>query len=220
MKTKLSWLETVLLTAPFVVLAIYWNDLPARVPIHWNFRGQIDGWATKTPGIFVIPLTALGITALLRVLPWFDPRLRRTLGDESLMPAVLPIIRLAVLLLLDTIFFVQIAVSLGRTIPGGRIIVSAVLLFFMVLGNYLGNVRPNYFVGVRTPWTLENPETWQATHRLGGHLMFFGALILLVGQFLLSERIFGWLLVASILLFAAWGIVYSWHHSRTHVATR
>jgi uncharacterized membrane protein len=220
MKTKLSWLETVLLTAPFVVLAIYWNDLPAQVPIHWNFRGQIDGWATKTPGIFIIPLTALGMTALLRVLPWFDPRLRRILCDESVMPAVLPIIRLALLLLLDTIFFVQIAVSLGRTIPGGRIIVSAVLLFFMVLGNYLGNVRPNYFVGVRTPWTLENPETWQATHRLGGHLMFFGALILLVGQFLLSERIFGWLLVASILLFAAWGIVYSWHHSRTHVATR
>ena len=51
MKTKPSWLETVLLTAPFVVLAIYWNDLPARVPIHWNFRGLIDGWATKTPGI-------------------------------------------------------------------------------------------------------------------------------------------------------------------------
>ena len=220
MKTKLSCLETVLLTAPFVVLAIYWNDLPAQVPIHWNFRGQIDGWATKTPGIFIIPLTALGMTALLRVLPRFDPRLRRTLDDESLMPAVLPIIRLAVLLLLDTIFFVQIAVSLGRTIPGSRIIVSAVLLFFVVLGNYLGNVLPNYFVGVRTPWTLENPETWQATHRLGGRLMFFGAIILLVGQFLLSERTFGWLLVASILLFAAWGIVYSWHHSRTHVATR
>ena len=192
---------------------------PARVPIHWNFRGQIDGWATKTPGIFIIPLTALGITALLRVLPRFDPRLRRALGDESLMPAVLPIIRLALLLLLDTIFFVQIAASLGRTIPGGRIIVSAVLLFFMVLGNYLGNVRPNYFVGIRTPWTLENPETWQATHRLGGRLMFFGALILFVGQFLLSERIFGCLLVASILFFAAWGFVYSWHHSRTHVAT-
>ena len=59
MKTKLSWLETVLLTAPFVVLAIYWNDLPARVPSHWG--------ATKTPGIFIVPLTALGMTALLRV---------------------------------------------------------------------------------------------------------------------------------------------------------
>ncbi len=47
MKTKLSWLETVLLAAPFVVLAIYWNDLPARVPMHWNFRGQIDGWSSE-----------------------------------------------------------------------------------------------------------------------------------------------------------------------------
>ena len=73
MKTKLSWLETVLLAAPFVVLAIYWNDLPARVPMHWNFRGQIDGWATKTPGIFIIPLTALGVTALLRILPGSIP---------------------------------------------------------------------------------------------------------------------------------------------------
>lgn len=217
MRTKLSWCETVLLTAPFVVLAIYWNDLPARVPSHWSFRGQIDGWATKTPGIFIVPLTALGMTALLRVLPWFDPRLRRTLGDESLMPAVLPIIRLAVLLLLDTIFFVQIAVSLGGTIPGGRIIVSAVLFFFMVLGNYLGNVRPNYFVGVRTLWTLENPETWRAAHRPGGRIMFFGGLSLLIAQFFLPETLFAPLFVVSILALVVWASVYSWHHFPTHV---
>jgi Domain of unknown function (DUF1648) len=60
MKTEPSWLETVLLVAPFVVRAIYWNDMPARVRIHWNFRYQIDGWTTKTPGLFIIPLTALG----------------------------------------------------------------------------------------------------------------------------------------------------------------
>ena len=220
MKAKLSWLEIVLLTAPFVVLAIYWNDLPARVPIHWNFRGQIDSWATKTPGIFFIPLTALGISALLRFLPWFDPRLRRTFGNESVMPTILPILRFAVLLLLDTIFFVQIAVSLGRAIPGARIIVSAVLFFFLILGNYLGNVRPNYFVGIRTPWTLENPDTWRATHRLGGRLMFFGAVLLLLAQFFLSEGLFAWLFVTSILSLAIWGFIYSWHHARTHVATR
>ena len=93
---------------------------------------------------------------------------------------------------------------------------SGLLLFFVVLGNYLGNLRPNYFIGIRTPWTLENPETWRATHRVGGRLMFFGALILLLLQFLLNERIFEWLFVASILALAAWGFVYSWHHCRTH----
>jgi uncharacterized membrane protein len=220
MKTRLSWLEVILLAAPFVVLAIYWNELPARVPMHWDFRGQSDGWSAKTPGIFMIPLTALGMTALLHVLPWFDPMLRRAAGEESLMPAVLPIVRIAVLLLLDAIFFVQIATSLGRSVSSGRIIMTCMLVFLVVMGNYLGNLRPNYFLGIRTPWTLENPETWRATHRLGGRLMFFGALILLVTQCFLSERIFGELFVVSILALVAWGFVYSWHHCRTHVATR
>jgi uncharacterized membrane protein len=220
MKNRLTWLEMILLAAPFVLMAIYWNDLPARVPMRWNFRGQIEFWGAKTPWIFLAPLIALGVTVLLHILPWFDPKLRRTPGDESRMPAVLPIVRIALLILLDTIFLVQIAASLGRSVAAGRIIVFSVLLFCVVLGNYFGNVRPNYFVGIRTPWTLENPETWRATHRLGGRLMFFGALILLIAQFILSERIFGLLFVVSILSLAAWGFVYSWHHCRTHVAAR
>jgi uncharacterized membrane protein len=216
MKTKLSWLEFILLAAPFVALAIFWNDLPARVPIHWNSRGQIDGWATKTTGIFIFPLIALSATALLRVLPRFDPKLRRTLSDEGQMPAVLPIIRIAMLGLLDTVFFVQVATSLGQNIPGSRIMTTCLLLFFLVLGNYLGNVRPNYFVGIRTPWTLENPETWRATHRLGGRLMFFGAIMLLLVQFFVSEHIFTRLFVGSVLALLVWSIVYSWHHCRTY----
>jgi uncharacterized membrane protein len=168
----------------------------------------------------MIPCTALALNTLLHILPWFDPKLQRTWSEESLMPAILPIVRIACLLLLDTIFFVQIATSLGETVAGGRIIMTCLLVFFVVLGNYLGNLRPNYFVGIRTPWTLENPQTWRATHRLGGHLMFFGALILLLAQFFLSERTFGFLFVTSILSLAAWGFVYSWHHCRTHVATR
>lgn len=220
MKTRLNWLEILLLAAPLVALAIYWNDLPARVPTHWDWRGQIDGWMSKVPGILIVPLTAFGLNALLHVLPWFDPKLGRIPGEESLMPTVLPIVRIAGLLLLDTIFFVQMATSLGRNVAGGRIIMAGTLVFFVVMGNYLGNLRPNYFVGIRTPWTLENPETWRATHRLGGRLMFFGALILLVAQWLLSERVFGLLFVGSILALVVWGIVYSWHHFRRHAATR
>jgi uncharacterized membrane protein len=220
MKPKVSWLEIVMLAAPFIVLAIYWNDLPSRIPVHWNIRGEIDGWSRKIPGLFLLPLTMLGVVTLLHILPRFDPRLQLTTGAESRMPAVLPIIRVAFLALFNTIFFVQIGASLGKTVAAGRIIMTCVLLFFVVLGNYLGNVRPNYFIGIRTPWTLENPETWRATHRLGGRLMFFGALILLVGQLFLSEQHFGLAFMVGILSLAVWGFVYSWHHCRTHVATR
>lgn len=78
MRTKLGWLEVVLLASPFIALAFYWNDLPARVPTHWDLRGQINGWMSKMPGILIVPLMALGLTALLHFLPRFDPKLRRT----------------------------------------------------------------------------------------------------------------------------------------------
>ena len=61
MKNKLNWLEAALLIAPFVLLAAFWNKLPARVPDHWNLQGQIDGWASKPRGILMLPLTGLGV---------------------------------------------------------------------------------------------------------------------------------------------------------------
>jgi uncharacterized membrane protein len=96
---------------------------------------------------------------------------------------------------------------------------ACTLLLLAIMGNYLGNLRPNYFAGIRTPWTLESPETWRATHRLGGRLMFFGSLLLFVLQFFLSESAAVGILVTSVLLLAARGIFYSWHHFRTHVPT-
>ena len=94
-----------------------------------------------------------------------------------------------------------------------------ILVLLAIMGNYLGNLRPNYFVGIRTPWTLESAETWRATHRLGGRLMFFGALLLLAAEFFLSQSAFGYLFVTLILLLVAWSFLYSWHHFRTHGAT-
>jgi uncharacterized membrane protein len=216
MRSKLNWLEGVLLLTPFCVLAFCWDSIPARVPMHWNLRGEIDSWSSKFPGLLFMPLMGLGMVVLLRVLPWFDPWLRRKPDETGRMKAVLPILRIGVLGLFDVIFYVQIAVSLGWKIDDQRIVITALLIFFAVMGNYLGNLRPNYFAGIRTPWTLENPETWRATHRLGGRLMFFGALILLVIQFFLTSSVFNWVFMISILLLALWGILYSWHYSRTH----
>lgn len=121
MKTRLNWLEFVLLAAPFVVLMIYWNDLPDRIPMHWNYRGEIDGWAERR-GIFLLPSLGVGLVLLLRVLLWFDPKLRRNLGETGRMTEILPIIRLTLLGLFNTIFFAQIAASLGKEVASGRII--------------------------------------------------------------------------------------------------
>jgi len=220
MKTKWNWMEILLLALPFLVLPLVWNNLPARVPIHWNLGGEVDRWSSKLPGLLFLPLFGIGLTLLLRALPWLDPKLRRAGAAPGRMETVLPVLRIAILGLLDRIFFLQIAASLGKEIDTGRIVFSAVLILLLVLGNFLGNLRPNYFVGIRTPWTLENPETWRATHRLGGRLLFFGALVLLGAQFFLGRELFGWVFLVAILALVIWGLLYSWHHFRTHAGSR
>jgi uncharacterized membrane protein len=107
---------------------------------------------------------------------------------------------------------------LGHSVAVGRIVPAATLLLLATIGNYSSNLRPNYFVGLRTPWTLESPETWRATHRLGGRLMFFGSVSLLVLQFILSESTFVFLFTVSALLLVAWAFWYSWHHFHTQGA--
>lgn len=110
--------------------------------------------------------------------------------------------------------------SLGYTIAAGRILITVILLLLAVLGNYLGNLRPNYFVGIRTPWTLEDPDTWRATHRLSARLICFGVIVLAVLQFLLSPGLFALLFCAAILLLLLWCFLYSWRYFQSHAANR
>ncbi len=219
MKNKLNWLEAALLVAPFLVIAAFWNKLPARLPVHWNLHGEVDRWASSKPiEIFILPLIAVGVVVLLRVVPRLDPKLRAGQQNER-TPAVLQILRLTLAAFFDLIFFIQIATALNYTTAGGRAIIWGALVLLAIMGNYLGNLRPNYFIGIRTPWTLESAETWRATHRLGGRLIFFGALLLLAAEFFLSQSAFAFLFVTLIVLLVAWAFYYSWHHFRTHGAT-
>ena len=122
MKNKLNWLEAVLLVAPLVALVALWSELPARVPIHWNLRGQIDGWTSKTFGMLFLPLTGIAIVALLHVLPRFDPKLQRSGGAPGRMQSVLGILRLALAAFFLAMFCMQVAAALGHSVPAGRIV--------------------------------------------------------------------------------------------------
>jgi uncharacterized membrane protein len=219
MKNKLNWLEAALLVAPLLVLLLWWNDLPAIVPIHWNLRGQIDGWASKPLGMFSLPLASLLTIGLLHILPRIDPKLRRSVGAQGRMENVLAILRLAVAAFFAGLFAMQIAAALGHPVATARIVPATTLLLLAIMGNYLSNLRPNYFAGIRTPWTLESAATWRATHRLGGRLMFFGSILLLLLQFFVRQDAFFVIFITSVLSLTVWAFWYSWHHFHTQEAT-
>lgn len=213
---KPSWLEITLLLAPFLFLAALWDEFPAVVPIHWNIHGRIDGWASKSFALFLLPVSNLVVFAFFLLVPRLDSRMRNPEGQYGYTPEILRIVRMAGLALMLGIFAIQSAVALGFKVSMDRCVVNGTLLFLLLTGNYFSNIRPNFVAGIRTPWTLKNPNTWRATHRIGARIMVFGSLLILIAQAFIPQPALLPLFVVFVLGFAAWGFIYSWNHSRVH----
>ena len=165
-KEALIWL---IVLAPIIYILLVWEQLPDRVPTHWNYRGEIDNYGS--------PLLLPGINAvtyvILLFLPLFDPRKR----NYEFFAGSYYKIRLFIALFLSGIAILSILIGQGAEVDMIRTVVVGVFLLIALLGNYLKTVKPNWFVGIRTPWTLESEEVWRKTHRLAGWLWFFGGLL-------------------------------------------
>jgi uncharacterized membrane protein len=206
---KLSWRtelpQLVIIAAMFAVAAWAWPQVPDRLPVHWNIRGEVDGWGNKFTGLLLLPITVLGVYALMLVVPFFDPG-RRNYQNFSRAYAA---IRITFVLFMTLLFGLTIRAAFGHTFNMSTIIWPACGLLFIVLGNFMSKIRPNWFCGVRTPWTLSSKLSWDKTHRLAGWLfMFMGALFFIM---LLTPNMWALLTVLVIDgLCLVWIVVYSY----------
>jgi uncharacterized membrane protein len=160
----------------FLAAGAVYPRLPATVPIHWDAGGQANGFAPRAWGAFLMPVVMVGVYLLFTVIPRLSPR---GFGVER-FGRVYRIFQTAILaFLLLTSVLVSWA-GTGAKVPIGRAVYVGVGLLFVVLGNFLGKVTKNFFVGIRTPWTLASDEVWLRTHRLGGKLFVLAGLGLVV----------------------------------------
>lgn len=162
-----------LLVAAWVAALVAYSYLPERVPIHWNIRGEIDGYGHKTWAAFITPAAMVGLLVLFRLLPWLSPKqfTLETFHDTYEFAVALTMGLLAYIHAITLWAAWQGSVDLGRALMAG------VCLFFVSLGNVLGKVRRNFFMGVRTPWTLASERVWIDTHRLAARLFVAAGLI-------------------------------------------
>lgn len=175
------WLLFVVIAVAGLASALAWNRLPAEVPTHWNVRGEPDGWSPRIMAALLLPLLVAGIAAGLRVLPKIDPRRE---NYEKFVDAYW-IMGNCLGVFFGLLHVAVMASSVGYPIDISRVAAGGIGVLMAISGNYLGRVRPNWFLGIRTPWTLENPEIWRRTHRLTGWL-FVGAGIVIVGAALVA----------------------------------
>jgi len=153
--------------------------LPETVATHWNLRGTPDGFSARLWAVAAMPLVMLAMTGVFNVLPKLDPR--RDNYTKFLDSYWL--IANAIIVFSGVAHALIIANGLGYTVQVDRLLPLGVGLLFAFLGNYLTRIEPNWFIGIRTPWTLSSDTVWRKTHRTGGWLFVIGGIVIAAGAF-------------------------------------
>jgi uncharacterized membrane protein len=169
-----EWPHWLVIAGQFALAAANWSTAPDRIPVHWGLHGA-DRWGGRVEGLLVLPFIALGIYFLLLFLPRVDPGRANYPSFWSSYSTI----RLAVLLVIGGIYVMTLIAMRGHPADVGVWAPLLVGAMFVLIGNVMGKLRPNWFVGVRTPWTLSSKVSWTRTHHVGGW-MFIGLGILLM----------------------------------------
>ncbi|MFH1088635.1 MAG: SdpI family protein [Patescibacteria group bacterium] len=148
--------------------------LPALTPSHWGITGEVDGWSTPIGHALGIPAMMLGLYILFLLIPILEPR--RKHFQESL--GFYQMIRNVMMAFMLFLFLITTwtAVS-GQPLRIDVIVPIAVGVLFILIGNYLHQIKSNFFMGIRTPWTLSSDTNWKKTHHLGGYMFVIGGLL-------------------------------------------
>jgi len=179
-KESILW---IFILIPFVYLLAIWNELPGIIPTHFDLTGNPNGWSDKNSLIILLCSLGIGTYLLMLFIPKFDPKKKiEQMGEKYYS-----------LRLIMTIFMSAISVYILYTGNGEKFnptwFIALIGAFDTVFGNYLQSVKPNYFIGIRTPWTLENEQTWRNTHRLAGRMWMTGGLFILILSLTLTNKV-------------------------------
>jgi len=183
----------------------FYSVSPDQVPMHWNAYGEIDRYGSKLEGSTMGPAILLGLYLLFLVIPLLDPKKEKY---EQFI-GVYKMFRLMIMLLLFAIFTIASLSGIGYDIKVGIWIPFLIGIMFMFMGNYFGKIKPNWFMGIRTPWTLSSDEVWYKTHRLGGKLFMLMGLFFMLTP-LWPPKSLVWTLIVPAVVAALVPIVYSY----------
>lgn len=197
-------LVAVIVLLLFAVSAFFYPQLPDKLASHWNAAGQADGYSSKFWGLFMLPIIAIFLSLLLVFIPRLDPLKANVEKFKGYYYGFVIVFLLFFFYLhLLTIFF-----NLGYTFNMTTFLIPAFATLFYFMGFMVSKAKRNYFIGIRTPWTLASDSVWDKTHKLGGKLFKIAAIITLLGVLLGQYAI--WFMLVPISLVAIITVVYSY----------
>ncbi|MFH1620775.1 MAG: SdpI family protein [Patescibacteria group bacterium] len=171
-------IRIILVALMFAAGAIFYKYLPDMIPTHWGFEGQPNQWSPKSWGTWLVPGLSLVFLVLFPLLPKLDPKRENYKNFKSswevIQTSFIAIMAYMYAITLYATFYPEYNDMVGRAV------VLGIGVLFVILGNVMGKVRQNYFVGLKTPWTLDDPEVWQKSQRFAGWMFVFAGLAFII----------------------------------------
>ncbi|MHB8135070.1 MAG: SdpI family protein [Anaerolineaceae bacterium] len=205
MKTKVVVLINIFLSVLVLVFGLQSRSaFPDPMAVHWGASGQADGYGSVFTGVWLIPLMVVGLTFLLAAIPYIDPlreNIKKFSGEYNLFILIFAIYMLYVQML-------SLAYNLGWISNLNPYFIPAMGILMIFVGQLIGKAHRNYFIGIRTPWTLQDERVWNETHKRAGLIFKISGAISLLGIFFPNYAI--WILLVPILFAAFYSIVLSY----------
>lgn len=187
-----------------IVTGVMYPDLTDQVPRHWDVYGNVDGYMAKQ-WLFALALLPAGIYYLFPIIRKVDPKSQNYERHEE----VYSLFRLILSLMMFGVYYLSLFAATGKDVNIGLFMPILVGIIFVIIGNYMGKIKQNFFMGIRTPWTLSNENVWNKTHRFGGNVFVLMGLLLMLSSVLRSDFFVG-LLLSMVVVMVVGLFLYSY----------
>jgi uncharacterized membrane protein len=202
MKPRALLLCILMIAAMTAITAYYYASLPELIAVHWNFAGKVDGYGPRWYAWLTGPIMMTGFLLFAVVLPWLSPKQ----FEVQTFAATFSYMMVVPVALFAGIEIILLCAALGVQLEMARVLPALMCVTLILIGNPMGKVRRNFFIGIRTPWTLTNERVWYATHRLAGKLMVASGVL---GLCVLWWGVPHWLLLVVMIAWAPLAVGYS-----------
>jgi uncharacterized membrane protein len=195
-----------MIVAAMLAGLLLWNKLPEQMASHWDVNDQVNGYMPKFWGVFMMPLVTLGMSVLFLVIPAIDPLKANIAKFREAFNLFIALI-VAFMLYLHAL---TLAWSLGYTnFKMSTSMLPAMGLLFIFIGFILRKAKRNFFIGIRTPWTLSSDNVWDKTHQLGATLFMASGVLTFIGGIFGGMTAF-WFLFVPLIGSTIFLLVYSY----------
>jgi uncharacterized membrane protein len=201
---KANIIISVIILISFIIGGYFYPQMPEKVASHWNAQGKVDDYMSKFWGSFFMPLMLVGLFLLFLLIPKIDPLKENIKKFRKYFDGFIVLL----ILFLFYIYLLTIFWNIGFRFNMSQLMIPALGILFYYCGILVENAKRNWFIGIRTPWTLSSERVWDKTHKIGGRLFKIAGVIAFLGIFFSEQAIL--FVIIPVLLVAVYTLIYSY----------